>query len=146
MEERSIHEKKLYRSRRNRVVGGVCGGLGEYFEVDPVLIRVLSIVGAFITSGLLLFGYVIAWIIIPEKVEPYVFENVSSSEGGEGTPSMPYEQTNSKGKTTLGIILIVLGAMLLADNIFPLFRFWDYWPVLLIGAGVLLVTNSFTNK
>ena len=58
--------KKLYRSKKNRVIAGVCGGIGEYFNVDPTLIRVIWILFALaLGSGIL--AYIIAWIIIPEK-------------------------------------------------------------------------------
>lgn len=62
--------KKLYRSRNDRVLGGVCGGIGNYFDIDPVIIRVLGVV-AFFTVGVGFLAYIIAWIIIPE--EPIVF-------------------------------------------------------------------------
>ncbi len=57
--------KRLYRSKTNRVLGGVCGGIGEYFNVDPVLIRVLWVIG-FFTAGIGFLAYLIAWIIIPD--------------------------------------------------------------------------------
>ncbi|MBL7139062.1 MAG: PspC domain-containing protein [Bacteroidales bacterium] len=57
--------KKLYRSTKNRVLGGVCGGLGEYLNVDPVLLRVLWAV-FFFFGGMGLLAYIIAWIIMPE--------------------------------------------------------------------------------
>lgn len=57
---------KLYRSKKNKIIAGVCGGIGEFFNVDPTLIRLLwlfiSILGG---SGVL--AYIIAWIIIPEE-------------------------------------------------------------------------------
>jgi phage shock protein C len=60
--------KRLYRSRTNRVLGGVCGGIGNYMNVDPVLIRVAWVVG-FFALGLGFLAYIISWIIIPD--EPY---------------------------------------------------------------------------
>lgn len=58
--------KRLYRSRENRVLGGVCGGIGEYFNIDPTLIRLLWILFVFLGgSGIL--AYIIAWIIIPKE-------------------------------------------------------------------------------
>lgn len=58
--------KVLRRSRDNRMIGGVCGGIGEYLDVDPVIIRLIWAVAIFIYgTGLLL--YLIAWIIIPEN-------------------------------------------------------------------------------
>ena len=57
--------KKLYRSVENRMIGGVCGGIGEYFDIDPTLVRLLTV--AFVLAGGSgLIGYIIGWIIIPE--------------------------------------------------------------------------------
>ena len=58
--------KRLYRSVNNRVIAGVCGGLGNYLNVDPVLLRVLWAV-FFLAGGAGLLAYIIAWIIIPEE-------------------------------------------------------------------------------
>ena len=58
--------KKLYRSKNNRIIAGVCGGIGEYFDMDPTLIRLLWIVLTFL-GGSGLIAYIICWIIIPEK-------------------------------------------------------------------------------
>ncbi len=58
--------KKLYRSTKDRVIGGVCGGLGNYLNIDPVLLRVLWAVFFFI-GGMGLLAYIIAWIIMPEE-------------------------------------------------------------------------------
>ncbi|HNW76651.1 MAG TPA: PspC domain-containing protein [Bacteroidales bacterium] len=58
--------KRLYRLRTDRVIGGVCSGIGKYFTLDPVLIRVLWVI-AFFFGGAGLLAYIIAWIIIPEE-------------------------------------------------------------------------------
>lgn len=58
--------KRLFRSRKDRVIGGVCGGIGEYLKVDPVLIRVVWAV-LFFAGGMGLLAYIIAWIIMPEE-------------------------------------------------------------------------------
>ena len=61
-------EKKLYRSKKNRVIAGVCGGIAEYLDTDPIAIRLLWILLTLFTGffpGVL--GYIIAWIIVPEK-------------------------------------------------------------------------------
>ena len=58
--------KRLYRSGKNKILGGVCGGIAEYFGVDPVLIRLLWVIITLAWgSGILL--YIIAWIIIPRN-------------------------------------------------------------------------------
>ncbi|MFP4116829.1 MAG: PspC domain-containing protein [Candidatus Aenigmatarchaeota archaeon] len=65
-------EKRLYRTEDNRILGGVCGGIAEYFDVDPTLIRLLW-VGFSLAFGGGLLAYIIALIIIPKKSD--VVEN-----------------------------------------------------------------------
>ena len=61
-----MEPKRLFRSKKDRVLGGVCGGLGNYFNIDPVIIRVITV--ALFFAGLLgLLGYIIAWIIVPQE-------------------------------------------------------------------------------
>jgi len=57
--------KKLYRSANNRILGGICGGIGEFLDVDPTIIRLIWIIFAFSGVGLIL--YFIAWLIIPRN-------------------------------------------------------------------------------
>lgn len=59
--------KKLFRSRKERMLCGVCGGLAEYFNVDPTLIRLLWVVLLFVTCTTAGIGYIIAAIIMPEE-------------------------------------------------------------------------------
>jgi phage shock protein C len=61
-----MEPKRIFRSKYNRVLGGVCGGLGNYFNLDPVLIRVAWVV-SFFALGAGFLAYLIAWIIIPEE-------------------------------------------------------------------------------
>jgi len=68
MEEEKRKIKKLYRSRIDRKLGGVCGGLGEYFEIDPTIVRLLWILSIF-WGGAGLIAYIIALIIIPNNPE-----------------------------------------------------------------------------
>ena len=63
-----VEPRKLYRSQTHRMVAGVAGGLGEYFNVDPTLIRVLFIALA-VAGGAGLVMYVAMWIIVPEADE-----------------------------------------------------------------------------
>lgn len=62
--------KRLYRSRNDRMVGGVCGGLGEYFEIDPTLIRLAFVIGLFATASGAFWLYIILLIVVPEEVFP----------------------------------------------------------------------------
>lgn len=59
-----FREKKLYRSRDNRIFAGVCAGIGEYLEIDPTVIRLLAVILGFSGCGVL--AYIVAALIIPE--------------------------------------------------------------------------------
>lgn len=58
--------KRLYRSKKERMIAGVCGGIAEYFEVDPTLIRILWVLFLF-AGGAGFVAYLIAWVIVPER-------------------------------------------------------------------------------
>ena len=58
--------KKLYKSRKNKVVDGVCGGIAEYLDVDPVLIRLIAVL-FFFTGGATLIAYIVGMIIMPNQ-------------------------------------------------------------------------------
>lgn len=134
--------KKLYRSR-NRVIGGVAGGLAEYFDVDVVLVRILFLVLLLIGGGGLL-GYIILWIVIPS--EPLVvFKNTDSSSNPDST-SYTVDDTEHEDKTknnntamVAGILLIIFGLFFLANRVLPWFNLHDYWPLLLIIGGVFII-------
>ncbi|MBE2232804.1 MAG: PspC domain-containing protein [Anaerolinea sp.] len=62
-------EKRLYRSRNDRVLSGVCAGLGNYFNIDPVLVRVLAVILGFVSFGTFLLLYLVLALIIPLEPE-----------------------------------------------------------------------------
>lgn len=64
--EMSMEQKKLYRSKENKMICGVCGGLAEYFNIDPTIVRLLTVVIALGSAGTVLLAYIIAAVIIPD--------------------------------------------------------------------------------
>jgi phage shock protein C len=58
--------KKLYRSKKNRKIAGVCGGIAEYFGVDPIIVRLITLI-LVLSAGGGLIAYIIAWIVVPEE-------------------------------------------------------------------------------
>lgn len=61
--------RRVYRSRKNKMLGGVCGGIAEYFEIDPVLVRLLFVLLLFMgLVGIII--YLVAWLLIPENPNP----------------------------------------------------------------------------
>jgi phage shock protein C len=59
--------KRLYRSKKESIFGGVCGGIGEYVNADPTIIRLLWIILTILSGGLGILVYLVAWIITPQK-------------------------------------------------------------------------------
>ena len=78
--------KKLYRSRSDRWLVGVCGGIGEYFDIDSTVIRVLFVLGAFILGGGL-WIYLLLWIIMP--LNPDEFLTVDATPADMTTTDEP---------------------------------------------------------
>ena len=58
--------KRLYRSRTNKTLGGVCGGLGDYFSIDPILFR-LAFILLVLLAGTGVLAYLILWLVVPEE-------------------------------------------------------------------------------
>ncbi len=59
--------KRLYRSQKDKMVAGVCGGVAEYLNVDPVVVRLVWVVATLLSFGLGILAYIVAWIIIPKN-------------------------------------------------------------------------------
>jgi phage shock protein C len=139
-------EKRLYRSRRSRIIGGICGGLGEYFNIDPVIVRLVWFV-LIIFGGIGILAYIIAWVIIPD-------ENVYPAEKppqAKETISDVQKQGNYNARIFWGVVLIILGVLFgirefwYFDDIFrDLFKFfWRYFiPALLIILGIYVIVKG----
>ncbi len=154
-----MQHKTLYRSATDSVFGGVSGGLGKYFNVDPILFRILFVLLAVFGGGGLII-YIILWIVMPVQPfnyrynEPY-FKPESAENDQESNPAhadadTPYapefSKTKNDGTLIIGIILITLGGLFLIDRLIPHINFGDIWPVLLIVAGVLIIGGSLRSK
>ena len=139
---------KLYRSRRIRVFGGIAGGMSQYFNLDPIIIRVIFVVVT-IMHGVGLILYIILWIVIPE--EPFEMAYQAPTDIKEG--SSPGDQTaqdtiipdlkkSHSGRTVAGIILIGIGLIFFMDRIIPSFEFNDILPLIFVLLGGVLIWDS----
>lgn len=143
--------RRLYRSRADKVIFGVCGGLAKYFAIDPAIVRIVFVALGF-ASGVGFIGYLIFAIAVkrdPDEVDGKAKENVASlaKEAGESARDFVEEVKGVKRDdrmNMLGIVLIFLGAMLLVDKLVP----WMFWkekfilPALLVIFGGILVWRS----
>lgn len=134
--------KQLYRSVNNRRIGGVAGGIAEYFNLDPTPIRLLWLLAALLGGGGFL-AYIIAWIIIPEAPVSGA-DRTDPSDNNEITIETPQNiGQNSFGQRNafvyIGILLILLGGFFLLRELLPWYITRFSWALLLIVVGVLLL-------
>ncbi len=123
-------QKRLYRSRHDQVIGGVCGGIADYFGIDAVLIRLLAVAAILIGGGGLL-AYIIMWVVIPEEPR-------RSGEESDYEPRRPRSDNGSSQKV-FGVALICFGAYMALEEFIP----WNigeyFWPAVLILGGVFIL-------
>lgn len=148
MSHLEVHSmKRLTRSRNNKMISGVCGGIGEFFGVDPNLVRVAFVLLGLSTSTTsFIIIYIISTMIIPED-DGIIYQD---------------EFTNTKDNSVLfmGIGLIILGIVLLVRIYLPIIDVRIIpsiniaikkilslgWPVLLIVLGIYMLVNQKNNK
>jgi phage shock protein PspC (stress-responsive transcriptional regulator) len=152
---------RLERSATNRVIGGVCGGIAEYLQIDPTLVRVFFVISILLTAGLAILGYIVLLVLMPlpgahppfvqrPPAAPPAAEPTSTSADASETTLMtrpvaaPEDPAMAeRRRATFGYVLVALGAVFLLANlgVFRPLR-WDIvWPLVVIGAGVLLLAQ-----
>lgn len=128
------NNKKLERDMQNKVLGGVCSGLANYFDVDVTLLRILfACLFVFATMGFWL--YLILWAVMPAG---QVQNDSLGAEDGVST-AVAQRKPQNKGGLALGLILIGIGAAALLHRFVPEIDWQTAWPVLLIVLGVILI-------
>ncbi len=150
--------KRLYRSSTNKRIAGVCGGIAEYFSIDPVIIRVILVV-VIVSGGAGILIYIILWIVLPYDYEigakPYFTtpppNNEQQSSADRETNSSftrnmsPIQKEENKSKTLqniAGAILVGLGIIILTDNLADAGFAKFIAPILLIAGGVAIFLLS----
>ena len=96
-------EKRLVRSRTDKMVGGVCGGIGEYFNIDPTLVRVVFAILVLIGVGSPLLLYLLLWIIMPAADSPRAMLSETANDAAGSVadvPSIPLATEDSPSATT----------------------------------------------
>lgn len=135
---------RLYKSNKDKVFDGVCGGIGEYFNMDPVVIRLLWVI-LVIFGGTGVIAYLIAMLIIPKNDEA---APVGDSEVGKDiSPNYSHR--------FWGVLLVFAGFLLLLGIIGPIGGLFAgvavimgsvLWPLLVIGLGLYLFFNKSTDQ
>jgi phage shock protein PspC (stress-responsive transcriptional regulator) len=81
--------KRLYRSNSDRMIAGICGGLGDYFNIDSTLVRLIFVIGAIFSFSALFWIYIIMLIVVPE--EPMASQAVVDAPASETEPEIEEE-------------------------------------------------------
>lgn len=161
--------KRLMRNRRDAILGGVASGYGDYFDIDPVLVRLGFILLCFL-HGVGLIFYLVSWAIMPvhdeaETTAPPAGGTAPSPGAGIGSQAERVvgevreaterviadvrrsSSDGGRGGLIAGIVLIVIGTIFLFDRI-PWLH-WPYWlrlsslwPLILIGIGVAMLLGA----
>ena len=158
--------RRLTRSRDDRMLAGVAGGIGKYFDTDPTLIRLIFVVAAFATDGLMIWIYIIMAIIVPEEKEAdtvYPTARESGMAGGaeedlgedlEGVrdqdvytatekPSLYPAPAKERADPAVwvGIGLVLLGLFLLVDRLgwFWWLNWGIMWPLFIVLMGLWVI-------
>ena len=152
--------KKLYRSRTNSMIAGVCGGLSEHLEVDPTIVR-LGFALLTLYSGIGMIAYIILWVIVPYPDTCTASASETLREGAEEIQEKARQVAESispairgtQGPTTnvvIGIILIGMGLIFLARTLNISWLNWlnpqTLMPIILIIVGILLLSSQKSGK
>ena len=139
---------KLYRSETDRIIGGIAGGLGEYFDMDPVIIRIIFIALAVFGGGGIPL-YLILWVVIPTQsriqsnTRDTVRENVEEMKGKANTwvGDMKTFSQRKKSRSWLGFLIVLIGFVFLFDalGMVSLITVRRLWPLLIIVLGFMIL-------
>jgi phage shock protein C len=147
---------RLYRSRTDRFLGGVCGGIGKYLAIDPTIIRLIFLVLLF-TQGFGFLIYLILWILLPveggaETSTGSVGDRLGEGMKGVGEDIRNVAQTpHPQAGLWFGAGLVVLGVVLFAERLGEMLGLgwltqwvnWStLWPILIIVLGVALILRG----
>lgn len=135
--------KKLYRSSGDKIIAGVCGGLAEYFSIDPTLVRILF-VALVLADGFGILLYLIMALIVPKDKKTGTRDN--ARDLAEGTKNLAKQARSSEtGRNLLGLIIVGLGLVILIKNILPVPPVWMhaqiFWPIVIIAVGLYFIFN-----
>lgn len=141
---------KLRRNPINKVIGGVCSGLADYFNMDVTIMRLLFVI-AFIFASFGFWFYIILWIVLPigqrtidngqQSTVDSQSQRTESQEADEVTGNGQSRQLKMKSIIT-GTVVILIGLLFLVNNFIPITWVWKLWPLILVVIGVVMIVTS----
>ncbi len=145
-------KSQFIRPKEGRIIGGVCAGLADYFNIDVVIIRLIFVV-MLISGGAGAVVYIILLIVMPEEDGKSYADSIKNEVKGEKKEKVKKDLENSakeikksikegRGNTVFAYLLIMLGALLLVGNLFPKMSFDKVWPLYLVIIGIIILLPS----
>ena len=146
--------RRLYRSHTESVLGGVAGGVAEYLDADPSIVRIIWAILGIVTGGIFVVLYIVMWIVVPETpasaepAAPTSGDTAGDAAGQAAAPSVmnqappPRRRSSGGGSLVFGLILVGLGAWFLIREYVPQIDTDLLWPIGLVVLGVVLVVAS----
>ena len=141
-----MENRKLSRNTMNKVIGGVCSGLADFFGLDVALVRIAFVI-AFLFASFGFWLYIILWIVLPDG-QRTVDNGQQTSDWGQqttdiGQQSESVTKPESKVKSVLaGSFVILIGLLFLINNFIPINWVWKLWPLILVAIGVVMIITA----
>ena len=143
-----MENRKLRRNPMNRVIGGVCSGLADFFGVDVALMRIAFVI-AFLFASFGFWLYIILWIVLPESQQTTDNGQQSFGQSQSQSPqseSVSVSKSESKVKSIFaGAFIILIGLLFLVNNFIPINWVWKLWPLILVAIGVVMIVTARRN-
>ncbi|MBQ5688970.1 MAG: PspC domain-containing protein [Bacteroidales bacterium] len=129
-----MENRKLSRNSMNKVIGGVCSGLADFFGLDVALVRIAFVI-AFMFASFGFWLYIILWIVLPVDGQ--------QATANSQQPTANSQAPESKVKSVLaGSFVILIGLLFLINNFIPINWVWKLWPLILVAIGVVMIITS----
>jgi phage shock protein PspC (stress-responsive transcriptional regulator) len=145
--------RRLYRSHTESVLGGVAGGVAEYLDVDPAIVRVVWALLALITGGIFFILYIVMWIVVPygpDAGEAPTADTAamdgSASPTWNAQPQRRVRNRSAGGSWVFGLILVVVGLYFLGKEYLPDLDLDRLWPLGLVLVGVVLLFGALRQR
>ncbi len=139
--------KRLFRSRQEKVIGGVCGGLAEYYDIDPTIVRLATIL-LVLGLGFPILAYLVGWIIIPRRPMVATADQAPPPPESQSAQLVAAPDTTENTETKKSRMSpMVPGLAMVALGLFALLKgyFWWHWedllPVGLVVIGIYLIVR-----
>ena len=135
--------KRIYRSKEDKMIAGVCGGIAEYYSIDPVWIRLIAVI-LFFLNGVGLLAYIVLWILMPENPHQKSGKKTVVEERVDVIKerNKNIRENNNDTNFFLGTILIIIGILFLIKNVLGWFNTQIFWGSLIIIIGVIFLLRK----